>query len=73
MHTFGLHLLHFTPNVVACMALFSHLCEGFTGVAPNTALFCHYFVPRIHPGEALSGCVTWILRVLSKSTYPEGT
>ena len=39
MHTFGFHLLDFTPNVVSCMALFAHLCEGFSGVVPNTTLF----------------------------------
>ena len=70
MHTFGFHLLDFTPNAVACMALFAHLCEGFAGVHPNTALFRHYFFPRIQQGGAISGCVTWIPR--SKGTYPEG-
>ena len=73
MHTYGFHLLDFTLNVVACMAFFSHLCECFSGVLPSTALFRHYFYPRIQAGGAISGCVTWILRVLSKSTYPEGT
>ena len=29
MHTYGFHLLDFTPNAVACMALFAHLYEGF--------------------------------------------
>ena len=47
MHTYGFHLLDFTPNAVACMALFAHLYEGFTGVHPNTALFRHYFSPWI--------------------------
>jgi hypothetical protein len=47
MYTFGLHLLDFTPNAVACMAIFAHLCENFAVVAPNTALFRHYFIPRI--------------------------
>ena len=47
MHTYGFHLLDFTPNSVACMALLAHLCEGFVGVHPNKALFRHYFHPRI--------------------------
>ena len=47
MHTYGFHLLYFTPNVVACMALFTHLCEGFAGVLPSTVLFCHYFYPLV--------------------------
>ena len=70
MHTFGFHLLDFTPNAVACMALFTHLCEGFAGVLPNTALFRHYFYPRIQKGGMISGCVTWITR--SQGTYPGG-
>ena len=73
MHTFGFRLLDFTPNAVVCMAFFAHLCEGFVGVQPNMVLFRHYFVPRIQPGGALSGCFTWILRALSKKTYPDGT
>ena len=55
------------------MAIFTHLCENFAGVIPNTALFRHYFVPRLQPGGALSGCVTWIPRALCKTTYPDGT
>jgi hypothetical protein len=26
------------------VAIFAHLCEMFVGVAPNTSLFCHFFV-----------------------------
>ena len=47
MLTYGFHLLDFTPNAVACMAFFAHLCEGFAGVHPSTVLFRHYFTPRI--------------------------
>ena len=72
MHTYGFHLLDFTPNVVACMALFAHLCEGFAGVHPNTALFRHYFFPWIQPGGAISGCVAWIPRTQEKRAYPDG-
>ena len=43
MHTFGFHLLDFTPNAMSCMVLFAHLCEGFAGLVPNTTLFYHYF------------------------------
>ena len=67
MHTYGFHLLDFTPNAMACMAFFAHLCEGFTGVHPSTALFCLYFYPHIQKGGAISGCVAWIPR--SKGTY----
>ena len=58
MHTYGFHLLDLTWNVVACMAFFAHLCEGFARVHPSTALFRHYFTPRIQPGGAISGCIT---------------
>ena len=55
MHTYGFHLLDLTPNVVACLALFAHLCEGFAWVLPSTMLFRHYFYPRIQRGGAISG------------------
>src|SRR3954470_6021188 len=70
MHTFGFRLLDFTPNAVACLSCFAHLCEGFAGVQPNTALFRHYFYPRIQTGGAVAGCITWIPR--SKEAYPDG-
>ena len=54
------------------MAFFAHLCEGFAGVLPNTALFRHYFYPHIQPGDAIFGCITWIPRIQEKGTYPEG-
>ena len=57
MRTYGFCLLDFTPNAVACMALFAHLCEGFVGVHPSTALFRHYFSPRIQKGGSIAGCV----------------
>ena len=57
---------------MACMALFAHLCEGFAGVHPSTALFRHYFYPRIQKGGAISGCIAGIPRTQEKGTYPEG-
>ena len=48
-----------------------HVCENFVGVAPNVALFCHFFIPRIE-GDALSGSITWIPRTGSKQIYLEG-
>lgn len=72
MYSFGLHLLDFTPNAVTTMSVFAHLCENFAGVIPNTALFRHYFIPRVEKGECLSGGVSWIPRPGSKDTYPEG-
>ena len=72
MYTYGFRLLDFTPNAVACMSVFAHLCENFVGVVPNTALFRHYFVPRIETGDALSGSITWIPRAWNKDIYPGG-
>ena len=57
MHTYGFHLLDLTLNAVVCMALFAHLCEGFAGGLPSTALFRHYFCPRLQPGGAISGSI----------------
>ena len=72
MYTYGFRLLDFTPNAVSCMSVFAHLCENFAGVVPNTALFRHYFVPRIETGDALSGSITWIPRAWTKEIYPDG-
>ena len=71
MHTYGFHLLDFTPNAVVFMNLFAHLCEGFAGVHPSTALFRHYFSPRIQKGGAITGNVAWIPR--AKEAYSKGT
>ena len=54
------------------MAFFAHLCEGFAGELPSTVLFGHYFYPRIQPGGAISGCITWIPRTQERGTYAEG-
>lgn len=45
MYTYGFHLLDFTPNAMTLMSVFAHMCENFVGLAPNVALFRHYFVP----------------------------
>ena len=71
MWTYGFRLLDFTPNAVTCMSVFAHMCENFVGVAPNVALFRHFFIPRIE-GDALSGSITWIPRPGSKQIYLEG-
>ena len=31
MNIYGFHLLDFTPNAMATMAIFAHLCENFVG------------------------------------------
>lgn len=72
MYTYGFHLLDFSPNAITCMSVFAHLCENFAGFAPSTALFRHYFVPRIETGDALTGSVTWISRGWNSDIYPGG-
>jgi hypothetical protein len=62
MHTFNLRLLDLTPNAVTTMSIFAHLCENFAGVTPNTALFSHYFTPRVEKGEPLTAGVSWVSR-----------
>lgn len=49
-----------------------HLCENFARITPNTALFRHYFIPRIQKGDALSGSITWIPERGSKEIYLDG-
>ena len=41
MTIYGFHLVDFTPNAMATMAIFAHLCENFVGVAPNVDLSRH--------------------------------
>ncbi|KAI4973458.1 hypothetical protein ZWY2020_035719 [Hordeum vulgare] len=73
VHTYGFLLLDFTPNAVTCMSIFVHLCENFVGITPNTALFRHYFAPRIQGGEALLGSIAWVPRTRTKEAYLGGT
>lgn len=60
MTVYGFHLLDFTPNAVACMAIFAHLCEDFIGVTPNVDLFRHFFILRIEDKAHRSGNISWI-------------
>jgi hypothetical protein len=54
------------------MAIFAHLCENFAGITPNTALFRHYFTPRVEKGEPLTVGVSWISRQGAKNQYLKG-
>ena len=62
MTIYGFHLLDFTPNAMATMAIFTHLCENFVRVAPNVDLFKHFFVPRVKNRAHRSGNISWIPR-----------
>lgn len=52
----------FTPNAMACKAIFTHLCENFIGVAPNVDLFRHFFVLRVENKTHRSANISWIPR-----------
>ena len=62
MNFYGFHLLDFTPNAMATMAIFAHLCENFIGVMPNVDLFRHCFIPRIESKVNRSGIISWMTR-----------
>jgi hypothetical protein len=41
---YGLQLQHLSPNSIALVAIFVHLCEMFVGVRPLVRLFWRFFV-----------------------------
>jgi hypothetical protein len=41
---YGLQLQHLSPNSIALVAIFIHLCEMFVGVQPSVWLFWRFFV-----------------------------
>ena len=61
--------MDFTPNAMVCMAIFSHLCENFVGVAPNVDPFRHYFIPRVENRNHHSGNISWMPRVMPRENW----
>ena len=45
LELFGLQLNHLTPNSIALIAIFAHLCEMFIGVRPCVKLFRQFIIP----------------------------
>jgi hypothetical protein len=41
---YGLQLQHLSPNSIALVAIFAHLCEMYVGVRPSMRLFWRFFV-----------------------------
>jgi hypothetical protein len=41
---YGLQLQHLSPNSIALVAIFVHLCEMYVGVRPSVRLFRRFFV-----------------------------
>ena len=60
MVVYGFHHLDFTPNAMACVAIFAHLCENFVGVAHNMDLFRHFFILQVEDRSHRSGNISWI-------------
>jgi sterol desaturase/sphingolipid hydroxylase (fatty acid hydroxylase superfamily) len=58
---YHLQLPQLHPNTVLALAIFQFLCEDFVGVMPSVPLLCHYFVPCVELGDAISGGVTFRL------------
>jgi hypothetical protein len=44
---YGLQLLHLSPNSIALVAIFVHLCEMYVGVRPSVQLFRRFFVLKV--------------------------
>ena len=38
-HFYGLEVTHLKPNLIAQIAIFIHLCEGYLGIAPHFNLW----------------------------------
>lgn len=48
VHRYGVELQHLNPNGVQHVSAFVVLCEGFLSIAPNFALWCHFFSASQH-------------------------
>jgi hypothetical protein len=44
---YGLQLQHLSPNSIALVAIFVHLCEMYVGVQPSVRLFRRFFVLKV--------------------------
>jgi hypothetical protein len=44
---YGLQLQHFSPNSIALVAIFVHLCEMYVGVRPSVRLFRRFFMLKV--------------------------
>ena len=73
LQEYGLLLAHLSPQAVATMAAFQHLCEAFMGMMPSVSLFRYFFVPRLSEVPVRSGRLSWALRPDALAEYPKGT
>jgi hypothetical protein len=46
---------HLHLQAVLLLSIFSHLCDGFIGIPPSVAFFCHFYYPR-SPADKSLGC-----------------
>ena len=72
LETFGLQLVHLSPNSVVILAVFAHLCEIFVGVPPSVTLFWHFFVLRsARKKRGLLGLATGWVRAGCNQNAPD--
>nr|CAE03594.1 OSJNBa0087O24.17 [Oryza sativa Japonica Group] len=69
LNFYGLSLLHLSPNSIAFLSIFSHLCEAYIGVEPFLNLFHFYYELRWMEPNRASGCAGFRLRDGLKSRY----
>ena len=68
LETYGIQMVHLSPNSVVALAVFAHLCEMFVGVMPSATLLRHFFVlrpvgkKRGHSTADVAGCCNLRLR-----------
>jgi hypothetical protein len=55
---YGLQLQHLSPNSIALVAIFIHLCEMYVGVRPSVRLFQRFFVLKAASTRPRSSTVT---------------
>jgi hypothetical protein len=63
LSTYGVVLAHLHPNALLMLAIFQYLCEAFMGVHPSVALFRVFLEARLDASGAISGCLSFHLRL----------
>jgi hypothetical protein len=67
---YGLQLQHLSPNSIALVAIFVHLCKMYVGVRPLVRLFWRFFVLKVvSTCSSLIGCHYFQRRTPSHARY----
>jgi hypothetical protein len=64
---YGLQLQHLSPNFIALVAIFVHLCEMYVGVRPSVRLFQRFFVLKAVNGGEKTG--RWCRRTSTTGSH----